>query len=80
MASRPTAADIFRKTANWVASHPIDYESLASGPAGEALTRAEIMEMADDQEAIDAFVAGLREMADRALSSPRLDQTGETDA
>lgn len=57
------AARIMRQTADWLATNPISYESLASGPLGEALTRSELLALADDQAAIDHLIERCRDNA-----------------
>jgi hypothetical protein len=62
----PSPAVQMREAADYVESHPIDFDSLANGPLGEALTRGEIEGLADNQAAVSALVAQLRETNDAA--------------
>lgn len=59
------AAQLVRNVADIVESSPIDLDTLCRGPLGEALTRREIAEVADDPAAVNELVEGLRLMANR---------------
>jgi hypothetical protein len=52
---------MYRNTIAWLESHPHDFDSLANGPLGEALTADELRDLADEPESMPRFIEGLRE-------------------
>lgn len=61
----PLVSAILDQTATWLATHPIDIDTLRRGPLGEALTRKEIEEVAGDEQKVGELIALLRASAER---------------
>jgi hypothetical protein len=56
-------AQIHRNTLAWLEANPHDYDTLTTGPLGEALTRAELHGLANNPDSMARFIEDVRALA-----------------
>lgn len=69
-------AGMYRNTIAWLESNPHDFDSLANGPLGEALTADELRDLAANDESMERFIDGCRESIARHTPKPPCDYCG----